>query len=171
MRKRTSKMESTRKIVKDSVFFFFFLGQRRKSTPVVNAGAGGQRQKSTPVVNGLTWHWRVGDAWGRVGDAWGTRGAWDARGARGSVARVRRVGSWHAERVRARGSAWGRVGARGDALPDLWRRVAARGRVSEEPETSGGAYEVRSGRFWSQWTDRDEIYPMKVVLRQTETWR
>ena len=158
MRKRTSKMESTRKIEKDSVFFFFFFlvnagGQRRKSTPVVNAGARGQRRKSTPVVNGLTWHWRVGTR----GDAWGTRGTWGACGARGSVARVRRVGSWHAERVRARGSAWGRVGtrgARGDALPDLWRRVAARGRVSEEPETSGGAW----GRV------RGQIRPILVSM-------
>ena len=111
-------MESTRKIVKDSVFFFF--GQRRWSTPEVNAGAGGQRRKSTPVVNGLTWHWRVGTR----GDAWGTRGTWGARG------------------------------ARGDALPDLWRRVAARGRVSEEPETSGGAW----GRV------RGQIRPILVSM-------
>ena len=107
---------------------------------MVNAGS--QRWKSTPVVNGLTWHGRVGTRGGRVargarvgrmGRAWG---AWE-RGALG------RVGAWHAERVRARESAWGRVGtrgARGDAFPDLWRRVAARGRVSEEPETSGGAW-------------------------------
>ena len=160
MRKRTSKMESTRKIVKDSVFFFPVNagGQRRKSTPVPVVNAGGQRA-DVALARG-----------GRVG----TRGGRVARGARGSVARVRRVGSWHAERVRACGSAWGRVGtrgARGGALPDLWRRVAACGRVSGEPETSGGACEVRSGRFWSQWTDRDEIYPMKVVLRQTETLR
>ena len=154
-------MESTRKIVKDSVFFFFLVN------------AGGQRRKSTPVVNGLTWHWRVGTR----GDAWGTRGTWGARGARGSVARVRRVGSWHAERVGASGSAWGRVGtrgARGDALPDLWRRVRRVGACLKSQKllaACGGAYEVRSGRFWSQWTDRDEIYPMKVVLRQTETWR
>ena len=67
------------------------------------------------MVNGVTWHGRVGDAW-RVGRAWG---AWvrGAREARGIVARG------------ARESAWGRVGtrgARGNALPDLWRRVAAR---------------------------------------------
>ena len=90
-----------------------------------------------PVVNGLTWHGRVGDAWG----AW-ERGV---REARGIVARG------------ARESAWGRVGtrgARGDALPDLWRRVAARGRVSEEPETSGGAW----GRV------RGQIRPILVSM-------
>ena len=97
------------------------------------------------------------------------RGGRVARGAR-----VGRVGSWHAERVRARGSAWGRVGtrgARGGALPDLWRRVGACLESQKLLAARGGAYEVRFGRFWSQWTDRDEIYPMKVVLRQTETWR
>ena len=117
-------MESTRKIVKDSVFFFFFL-----------VNAGGQ--------------WA--DVAQARGDAWGTRGAWSARG---------RVGAWHAERVRARGSAWERVervgtrGARGGALPDLWRRVAACGRVSGEPETSGGAW----GRV------RGQIRPILVSM-------
>ena len=122
-------MESTRKIVKDSFFFFF-----------------GQRRWSTPAVNGLTWHGRVGDAW----DAWDAWGAWEC-GAR------ERVGAWHAKRLRARESAWGRVGtrgARGGALPDLWRRVAARGRVSKEPETSGGAW----GRV------RGQIRPILVSM-------
>ena len=135
-------MESTRKIVKDSIFFFFW------STPVVNAG--GQRRWSTPVVNGLTWHWRVGDAWGRVGDAWRVGRAWGtwergAREARGIVARG------------ARESAWERVGTRGNAW-SAWGRVAgplaARGRVSEEPETSGGAW----GRV------RGQIRPILVSM-------
>ena len=125
MRKRTSKMESTRKIVKDSVFFFFFL-----STPVVNAG--GQR-RSTVVVRA------------DVARARGARVARDMRGARGRVARVGRVAR------AARGSSWGRVGtrgARGGALPDLLRRVAARGRVSGEPKTSGGAWGRVRGQIW-----------------------
>ena len=107
------------------------------------------------MVNGLTWR-----AW----DAWG---AW----ARGSVARVR---AWHVERVRARGSAWERVecvGARGRTSGGAWGHVGACLESQKLLAARGGAYEVRSDRFWSQWTDRDEIYPMKVVLRQTETWR
>ena len=102
----------------------------------------------------------AGGQWADValarGDAWGTRGtrgAWGAweRGARG------RVGAWHAERVRARESAWGRVGtrgARGGALPDLWQRVAARGRVFGELETSGGTW----GRV------RGQIRPILVSM-------
>ena len=129
-------MESTRKIVKDS-FFFFFFGKRRWSTPEVNAG--GQRADVA----------RADVA--RVGRV--ARGAWDTWGA---CARAR-VGAWHVERVRARGNAWERVGtrgARGNALPDLWRRVAARGRVSGEPETSGGAW----GRV------RGQIRPILVSM-------
>ena len=107
-------------------------------------------------------------------------GQWaDVARARGDAWRVGRVGAWRAW-VRgsvargARESAWGRVGtrgARGGALPDLWRRVGACLESQKLLAARGGACEVRSGRFWSQWTDRDEIYPMKVVLRQTETWR
>ena len=107
-------MESTRKIVKDSVFFFFW------STPEVNAG--GQRRWSTPVGNGLTWHGRVGDAW-RVGRAWD---AWErgAREARGIVARGARESAW--ERVGTRGnawSAWGRVAGPLAARGSAWARV------------------------------------------------
>ena len=79
----------------------------------------------------------MGTRGGRVGRV--------ARGARGSVA------------PGARESAWGRVGTRGahgGALPDLWRRVAARGRVSGEPETSGGAW----GRV------RGQIRPILVSM-------
>jgi hypothetical protein len=46
------------------------------------------------------------------------------------------------------------------------RCVEARVRVAGEPETSGareGVCEVGSGRFWWQWTDLDEIYPMEAV--------
>ena len=60
-----------------------------------------------------------------------------------------------------------RVGARGGA----GLRVGARARVAGEPETSGGACGAGSGRVWWQWTDLDEIYPMKVFLSQTETRR
>ena len=119
------------------------------------------------MVNGLTWHgltWRAWDAWhvgrvGRVGHGltWGAWDAWGAWGARGARARV---GAWQLERVRASGNAQERVERVGPCLESQKLLVAR-----------GGAYEVRSGRFWSQWTDRDEIYPMKVVLRQTETWR
>ena len=106
------------------------------------------------MVNGLTWR-----AWDACGTR-GARGAWDAWGAwvRGSVARVRAcVGAWHVESVRARGSAWERVGtrgARGGAWQDLWRRVGARGAVSGEPETSGGAW----GRV------RGQIRPILVSM-------
>ena len=147
MRKRTSKMESTRKIVKNSVFFFFF-GQRRWSTPEVNAG--GQRADVARADVA-----RVG----RVArGAWDTWGAW----ARGSVARGARESAW--ERVE-------RVGAHGRTSGGTWGRVGPCLESQKLLAARGGAYEVRSGRFWSQWTDRDEIYPMKVVLRQTETWR
>ena len=136
-------MESTRKIVKDSVFFFF-----------------GQRRKSTPVVNGLTWHGRVGDAWGRVGDAWRVGRAWDAwergaREARGIVARGARESAW--ERVGARGnawSAWGRVAgplaARGGAwarvwrAKNFWRRVGARTRSDPADFGLNGQIVMRS---------------------------
>ena len=60
-----------------------------------------------------------------------------------------------------------RVGARGGA----GLHVGARARVAGEPETSRGACEAGSGQFLWQWTDLDEIYPMKVFFSQTETWR
>ena len=111
------------------MFFFFFFCQRRWSTPEVNAG--GQRA----------------DVALARGDAWGTRGTWGAweRGARetrGIVARGARESAW--ERVGARGGAWERV-----AGP-----LAARGRVSGEPETSGGAW----GRV------RGQIRPILVSM-------
>ena len=58
-----------------------------------------------------------------------------------------------------------RVGARGGA----GLRVGARARVAGEPETSGGACGTGSGRFWWQWTDLDEIYPMELCLSRTAT--
>ena len=100
-----------------------------------------------------------------------------AREARGRVCVCGRVTAWARERVTARGRAALRVWARGrvagvpEASGGAWRRVGACLKSQKLLAARGGAYEVRSGRFWSQWTDRDEIYPMKVVLRQTETWR
>ena len=109
------------------------------------------------------------NAGGQRADVARTRGGRVARGAR-----VGRVGAWRAW-DRGTRSAWERVGTRWSAWGRVAGPLAARGGACLKSQkllaTRGGAYEVRSGRFWSQWTDRDEIYPMKVVLRQTETWR
>ena len=83
-------MESTRKIVKDSVFFFFFW-----STPVVNAGG----QRADVARADVARVGRVWDAWGVARGTRGARGrvgAWRAC-ARGSVARGARESAW--ERV------------------------------------------------------------------------
>ena len=59
------------------------------------------------------------------------------------------------ERTRMR-----RVGVHGG----IGRRVGACVHVARELETFGGACEARSGRFWWQWTDLDEIYPMELSV-------
>ena len=95
--------------------------------------------------------------WADVARARGGRVARGARVGAWECGARERVGAWHAKRMRARESSWGRVGtrgARGGALPDLWRRVAARGRVSGEPETSGGVW----GRV------RGQIRPILVSM-------
>ena len=119
------------------MFFFFFS---------VNAGGQCWCRWSTPEVN--AGGQRADVALAR-GDAWGTRGTWGARGARGSVARERRVGSWHAERVRARGNAWERV-----------ERVGARCR------TSGGAWARvwRAKNFWRRVGARTRSDPADFGL-------
>ncbi len=72
--------------------------------------------------------------------------------------------TWHTDE---RERAWRRVAT----LVGAWERVRT---WLENPRllaTRGGACEARSGRFWWQWTDLDEIYPMELCLSRTTTRR
>ena len=72
--------------------------------------------------------------------------------------------TWHADE---RERAWGRVAT----LVGSWERVCT---WLENPRllaTRGGACEDGSSQFWWQWTDLDEIYPMKLYLSRTTTRR
>ena len=51
------------------------------------------------------------------------------------------------------------------------RRVEAHARVAGAPEAFEGACNVESGRFWWLQTNLDEIYPMELFVRRTETRR
>ena len=74
--------------------------------------------------------------------------------------------TWQAERKGAWG-AWGCVAA----LVCAWERMRAWLESQKLLAAHGGVCGAESGRFWWQWTGLDEIYPMKVVLSQTETRR
>jgi hypothetical protein len=53
-----------------------------------------------------------------------------------------------------------RVGAR----VDEWELVRTWLENQKLLAARGGACEARSGRFWWQWTDLDEIYPMELSV-------
>ena len=57
------------------------------------------------------------------------------------------------------------------ALVDAWERMSAWLENQKLLAARGGAYEAGSSRFWWQWTDLDDIYPMELSVSQTTTRR
>jgi hypothetical protein len=69
--------------------------------------------------------------------------------------------TWHKQRRESRVGVCDGVG----------RRVEAHACVARAPKAFGGACDFEFSRFWWLRTNLDEIYPMELSVRRTETRR